>query len=96
VLIDTAWAFRLDPIERRRTRLLARTRILVESSWGTLALKWLGAGDTVVQRRLLEGIKTRVETTPAGSEPKRSQRAASLETARPPAPSLSSSFREAS
>ncbi|HZD79424.1 MAG TPA: hypothetical protein VE646_05235, partial [Actinomycetota bacterium] len=27
LLIDTAWSFCLDPIDRRRTRLLARTRI---------------------------------------------------------------------
>jgi hypothetical protein len=72
VLIDTAWAFRLDPIEAHRTRLLARTRIRTEPRWAALALKWMGAGDTVMQRRLLEGIKARVEASPSPrTEPSR-------------------------
>jgi hypothetical protein len=44
-------------------RLLARTRIRVEPRWAIFPLKWMGGGDTVMQRRLLDGIKVRVEAT---------------------------------
>jgi hypothetical protein len=63
LVIDSAWAFHLDEIAAGRTRLLARTRIRVEPRWALLPLKWMGSGDTVMQRRLLDGIKVRVETT---------------------------------
>ncbi len=65
LFIDTGWAFHLDRIAPRRTRLLARTRIRMEPGWAILPLKWMGGGDTVMQRRLLEGIKSRVEKTTA-------------------------------
>lgn len=60
--IDTSWAFHLDRIGPQTTRLLARSRIAAQPRWALVALKWLGAGDTVMQRRLLDGIKARVET----------------------------------
>ena len=63
LLIDSAWGFHLDHIAADRTRLLARTLIRVEPSWAILTLKWMGGGDTVMQRRLLDGIKIRVEAT---------------------------------
>ena len=63
LVIDTAWAFHLDQVAARRTRLLARTRIRVKPAWALPALKWMGGGDTVMQRRLLDGIKDRAETT---------------------------------
>ncbi len=61
LVIDSAWVFHLDQITAGRTRLLARTRIQVEPGWALPALKWMGAGDTVMQRRLLDGIKDRAE-----------------------------------
>jgi hypothetical protein len=61
LVIDSAWVFHLDEITAGRTRLLARTRIRVKPAWTLLALKWMGAGDTVMQRRLLDGIKNRAE-----------------------------------
>jgi hypothetical protein len=61
LVIDSAWVFHLDQIGVGRTRLLARTRIRVEPTWALPALKWMGAGDTVMQRRLLDGIKNRAE-----------------------------------
>lgn len=64
LVIDSAWVFHLDEIAAGRTRLLARTRIRVEPGWALVALKWMGAGDTVMQRRLLDGIKARAETIP--------------------------------
>ena len=62
LFIDTAWAFYLDQFAPGKTRLLARTRIRIGPPWAILALKWMGSGDTVMQRRLLDGIKARVET----------------------------------
>ncbi len=61
LVIDSAWVFHLEQIGAGRTRLLARTRIRVEPAWALPALKWMGAGDTVMQRRLLDGIKNRAE-----------------------------------
>jgi proline iminopeptidase len=63
LFIDTAWAFHLDQLTRDKTRLLARTRIRIGPRCAILALKWMGSGDTVMQRRLLDGIKARVETS---------------------------------
>jgi carbon monoxide dehydrogenase subunit G len=62
LFIDTGWVFHLDEISSGRTHLLARTRVRMNPSWSILALKWMGGGDTVMQRRLLDGIKIRVET----------------------------------
>jgi hypothetical protein len=61
LVIDSAWVFHLDEIAADRTRLLVRTRIQVEPAWVLPALKWMGTGDTVMQRRLLDGIKNRAE-----------------------------------
>ncbi len=60
LFIDSAWAFHIDQIAPRRSRLLARVRI-DSPRWAILALKWMGGGDTVMERRLLDGIKARVE-----------------------------------
>jgi hypothetical protein len=60
---SAAWAFHLDQVAAHRTRLLTRTRVRVEPAWALPALKWMGSGDTVMQRRLLDGIKDRAETT---------------------------------
>lgn len=67
VFIDMAWAFCLKEIAPDRTRLLARTRVYVKPRWAVLPLKWMGGGDTVMQRRLLDGIKVRVEAVDATS-----------------------------
>ncbi len=69
LFIDSSWAFHLDRIGRRSTRLLARTRIAMQPRWALVSLKWLGVGDTVMQRRLLDGVKARVETAADGSAP---------------------------
>jgi hypothetical protein len=61
VYIDTAWAFHLEPFPPDATRLLARTRIRTHPRWAIWPLRWLGGGDAVMQRRLLDGIKDRVE-----------------------------------
>jgi hypothetical protein len=66
LFIETAWAFHLEEFAPHRTRLLARTRIRMSPAWAILPLRWMGGGDTVMQRRLLDGIKARVETTTAG------------------------------
>jgi proline iminopeptidase len=62
LFIDTVWTFHLNQISTRRTRLLDRARVLVEPRWALLPLKWMGGGDTVMQCRLLDGIKARTET----------------------------------
>ena len=61
LFMETAWAFVLREMPAGRTRLLARTRIRVHPRWAILPLKWIGGGDTVMQRRLLDGIRDRVE-----------------------------------
>jgi hypothetical protein len=66
LFIDTAWAFHLQQLAPASTRRLARTRIRIGPHWAIHALKWMGSGDTVMQRRLLDGIKARVETTAGG------------------------------
>lgn len=65
-VIDTGWAFDLRPIGPERTRLVARTRIVVAPRWALLPLRWMGGEDTVMQRRLLDGIKARAEAASAG------------------------------
>jgi hypothetical protein len=62
VFIEIGWVFHLDEISFGRTQLLARTRIRMNPSWFIFALKWMGGGDTVMQRRLLHGTEIRVET----------------------------------
>ncbi len=59
--IDSEWTFHLREIAPNHTRLLGRTRVDVGPRWALLPLKWMGGGDTVMQRRLLDGIKIRVE-----------------------------------
>lgn len=59
--IQSGWSFHLVPSGTRGTRLLVRTRVVVRPRWALLPLKWMGAGDTVMQRRLLAGIKIRSE-----------------------------------
>jgi hypothetical protein len=63
LFIDTTWVFQLEELAPRRTRLLARTRIRVSPPWASSRSGGWAAGDTMMQRRLLDGIKTRVETT---------------------------------
>jgi hypothetical protein len=65
LFIDAAWAFHLHQPVPGKTRLLARTRIRIRPPWAILAVKWMGGGDTVMQRRLLDGIKARVQIAPA-------------------------------
>lgn len=59
--IQSGWSFHLLPTSTGSTRLLVRTRVIVRPRWALLPLKWMGGGDTVMQRRLLIGIKMRSE-----------------------------------
>lgn len=61
--IDTGWTFHLVAAGPRATRLLARTRVAFAPRWLALAAKVVGGGDTVMQNKLLEGIKARAEQT---------------------------------
>jgi hypothetical protein len=68
--IDCGWAFIIDPVGPETTRLLTRTRVRFGPRWLALPVtvmpvKVLGGGDTVMQRRLLEGIKVRAEAAVA-------------------------------
>lgn len=67
LFIDTVWTFVLEPVGPRTTRLLARTRIRMRPRWALLPLRWMGGGDTVMQRRLLDGIRYRATTLKDGS-----------------------------
>ncbi len=66
--IRSGWSFHLLPTGTEGTRLLVRTRVVVRPNWALLPLKWMGGGDTVMQRRLLIGIKSRSETS-SSTEP---------------------------
>jgi hypothetical protein len=57
--IDMSWAFVVEPVGRGTTRLLARTRVAIEPAWAALPMRFLGLGDTVMQRTMLEGIEAR-------------------------------------
>lgn len=68
--IDCVWTFVLLSEGPSTTRLLVRTRVRFAPRWAAAPLTvspvdLLGAGDTVMQRRLLEGIKTRAEHRPS-------------------------------
>ncbi len=77
LFIDMAWAFHVDQIAPRGSRLLARVRIRAPR-WSVLPLKWIGGGDTVMHRRLLDGIKARAEAAADARDPgpRRATRAA--------------------
>ncbi len=63
--IDCSWAFVLVPSPPRSTRILARTRVRFAPEWAGLAARLVfGAGDTVMQRTMLRGIRERAERTP--------------------------------
>jgi hypothetical protein len=76
--IRSGWTFHLLPVGSQQTRLLARTRIVIAPEWALLGLKWMGGGDTVMQRRLLGGIKARAEAAASARRigPRRATRAA--------------------
>ena len=59
----TTWAFVLEPIDDHATRLLARWRQDYERTLGNI-IGWRGFTDPitfVMERKLLQGIKARVE-----------------------------------
>lgn len=68
-VIDSGWTFHLQPVGLQRTRLLARTRVVVAPRWALIPLRWMGGGDTVMQRRLLDGIKARAEGAASAGRP---------------------------
>ena len=76
--IDCSWTFALQPVDRRTTRLLVRTRVDFAPGWATPLVRLLGAGDTVMQRTMLQSIKERAERTHA---PKATRTARSARTA---------------
>ncbi len=60
--IDCSWAFVLVLSPPRSTRILARTRARFAPEWAGLAARLVfGAGDTVMQRTMLRGIRERAE-----------------------------------
>ena len=61
--IETVWTFLLEEADPGVTRLLARTRVTIAPRWALAPMKVIGGGDTVMQNRLLEGIKVRAERT---------------------------------
>jgi hypothetical protein len=72
--LDCGWAFFLNSADPGETRLFARTRVRFGPRWmalpvAILPVKVIGGGDTVMQRRLLEGIKTRAEAGAGGHRP---------------------------
>jgi hypothetical protein len=55
-----SWAFVLVP-GGGATRLLVRSRVRMQPSWLVTLARVIRAGDTVMQRAMLAGIKRRVE-----------------------------------
>ena len=64
LFLDTTWAFKLEP-RGHRARLVVRVRAKVHGRTGRAAVAavraLVGVGDMVMERSLLEGIRTRVE-----------------------------------
>jgi hypothetical protein len=56
-----SWAFALLPAVDDTTRLLARSRVRLHPGWLVPLAGLIRAGDTVMQRAMLTGIKRRVE-----------------------------------
>jgi len=59
--VDISWAFVILPQPDGSSRLLARTRSVVAPRWVDVALRWLVAADTVMQRELLAALSWRAE-----------------------------------
>ncbi|HEU0027830.1 MAG TPA: hypothetical protein VFQ25_12000 [Ktedonobacterales bacterium] len=60
---DISWTFVIRPQPDGSSRLLARTRSVVSPRSFDVAMRWLGTGDTVMQRELLAAIAWRAERT---------------------------------
>ncbi len=57
-----SWAFVLQPVDEKTTRLLVRSRAVGGPPWLLLFMRLVfGNGDTVMQRTMLHGIKQRAE-----------------------------------
>ncbi len=68
--IECSWVFALTPLEGGRTRLHVRVRAAVHASsrnrtFTKLARVFLGAGDSVMENTMLDGIKQRAEAAHA-------------------------------
>ncbi|PFG40963.1 proline iminopeptidase [Georgenia soli] len=71
---DCSWAFVLVP-DGDSVRLLVRTRVCYRPGWVVRLMVVLRAGDTVMQRAMLLGIRRRVETAGSLGAPRRRARA---------------------
>jgi len=70
--LDCSWAFVLERVDAKTTRLLVRTRVRLEPAWGLVPARFVfGAGDTVWQRTMLRGVKERAERATARAKTKR-------------------------
>jgi hypothetical protein len=68
--MDCSWAFVLDPVGPRETELLVRVRVGLrrmdhKKLLARLSRLLFGLGDNVMERSMLEGIKTRAERRPS-------------------------------
>jgi hypothetical protein len=63
---ESTWAFQLEPVGEHATRLLSRTRTVYEAKAGktTFHRALLEPGQFIMERKMLLGIKERVESVP--------------------------------
>jgi hypothetical protein len=67
-----SWAFVLEPLEGRRTRLIERFRVRFGTSdrpWMRFTMPLMGFGVFIMMRRQMLGIRERAERTAAGPTP---------------------------
>jgi hypothetical protein len=81
---DFTWAFTLHPVPGVGTRLVVRERYAYRSWWAALLVRPTSLVSAVMSRRMLRGIRDRVEGRPL----RRRRRATSLTRAEGPGPWL--------
>jgi hypothetical protein len=58
---DWVWQFGLYPIDKKRTRLVSRSRVRTQTAWARLATYAIEPAGFVMTRRMLLGLKQRAE-----------------------------------
>ncbi len=65
---ECSWAFVLEPQNGGATRLLVRSRVRMQPAWLLRVVAVIRAGDTVMQRAMLAGIRRLVEHVTRGQD----------------------------
>ena len=74
--IDWVWQFGLYPVEGERTRLVSRSRVRTHTLWARLLTYAIEPAGFLMTRRMLLGIKGRVESAPRAAPGERTRQSA--------------------